>query len=164
MKNQNLKYCLETYLMLIRKAKRKDLEKIVDFNIQMAKETEGKILNKNIVRKGVTGVLVNKIKGFYLMAEDKSAKMIVGQLMVTFEWSDWQNKNFWWIQSVYVNNRYRNKKIFSHLFRTVLKLALSQKNVCGLRLYVKRNNNSAKQVYEALDMKKTSYEIYEKLL
>jgi hypothetical protein len=82
-------------LLLIRKAKLEDIEKIAEFNIQMAKETEGKILDKNIVQEGVRAVLNNKIKGFYLIAEDnKATKMLVGQLMVTFEWSDCRNKNF----------------------------------------------------------------------
>ena len=74
--------------MLIRKAKLEDTEKISEFNIQMAKETEEKILDKNIVQEGIRAVLNNKIKGFYLVAEDKATKMLVGQLMVTFEWSD----------------------------------------------------------------------------
>lgn len=151
--------------MLIRKAKLKDLERIVDFNIQMAKETEGKILDKNIVQMGVRAVLNNKIKGFYLIAEDdKDSEILVGQLMVTFEWSDWRNKNIWWIQSVYVDKKYRNKKVFSQLYRTVSKMVLSEKSVGGLRLYVKKDNNFAKQVYESLGMKKTTYEIYEKFL
>jgi len=131
----------------------------------MAKETEGKILEKNIVREGVRAVLNNKIKGFYLMAEDNNgAKILAGQLMVTFEWSDWRNKNIWWIQSVYVDKKYRNKKVFSQLFRTVTNMALSEKSVSGLRLYVEKRNSSAKQVYESLGMKKTPYEIYEKFL
>ena len=151
--------------MLIRKAELEDLERIVDFNIQMAKETEGKILDKNIVREGVKAVLKNKMKGFYLMAEDKQGtKTLGGQLMVTFEWSDWRNKNIWWIQSVYVDKKYRNKRVFSQLYRTVTKMALSEKSVGGLRLYVEKHNNSAKQVYESLGMKKTPYEIYEKFL
>lgn len=141
------------------------MERIVDFNIQVAKETEGKIIDKNIVREGVRAVLNNKLKGFYLMAEDeKAAKTLGGQLMVTFEWSDWRNKNIWWIQSVYVDKKYRNKKVFSQLYRTVAKMALSERSVGGLRLYVEKHNNLAKQVYESLGMEKTSYEIYEKFL
>jgi ribosomal protein S18 acetylase RimI-like enzyme len=77
--------------------------------------------------------------------------------MVTYEWSDWRDKNFWWIQSVYVDKEYRNRKIFSKLFRAVAQMALSTISVDGLRLYVKEDNNSAKQVYESLGMKKTSY-------
>jgi ribosomal protein S18 acetylase RimI-like enzyme len=151
--------------LLIRKARLEDLERIVGFNIQMAKETEGKALDREIVREGVQSVLSNKSKGFYLVAENTNgARKIVGQSMVTYEWSDWRNKDLWWIQSVYVNKRYRNKKIFSKLFRAVAKMALSTISVDALRLYVKENNNFAKQVYESLGMKKTFYEVYEKPL
>jgi GNAT superfamily N-acetyltransferase len=151
-------------LLLIRKAKHEDIERIVDFNIKMAKETEDKKLEKNIVQEGVKSVLNNKIKGFYLVAEDKATKLIVGQLMVTYEWSDWRNKNYWWIQSVYIDQKYRNQKVFSQLFKKISRLALSKKSVCGLRLYTSKNNYSAKQVYECLGLKKTKYEIYEKPL
>ena len=149
--------------MLIRKARFEDWEKIVDFNIQMAKETEGKILDENVVRDGVKAVLDNQLKGFYLLAEnDEGNKIIVGQLMITFEWSDWRNCNIWWIQSVYVDKKFRNRKVFSQLFNTVAEMALSEKRVGRLRLYVREDNNSAKQVYESLGMTKTPYEIYEK--
>jgi ribosomal protein S18 acetylase RimI-like enzyme len=149
--------------LLIRKARLKDLERIVEFNMRMAKETEEKVLDRNIVLEGVQTVLTNKSKGFYFLAEDNEGTgMVVGQLMVTYEWSDWRNKDFWWIQSVYVDKKYRNRKVFSKLFRAVAKRALSTRSVDGLRLYVKENNYSAKQVYESLGMKKTSYEVYEK--
>ena len=149
--------------MLIRKARFEDWEKIVDFNIQMAKETEGKILDKIVVREGVKAVLDNQLKGFYLLAEnDEGNKIIVGQLMITFEWSDWRNCNIWWIQSVYVGKKFRNRQIFFQLFNTVAEMALSEKNVGMLRLYVREDNNLAKQVYESLGMTKTPYEIYEK--
>ena len=131
----------------------------------MAKETEEKSLDRKIVLKGVQTVLSNESKGFYLLAEDNEGpRIVVGQLMVTYEWSDWRNKNFWWIQSVYVDKKYRNKKVFSKLFTAAAKMALSTGSVDALRLYVEKNNNSAKQVYESLGMTKTSYEIYEKSL
>jgi len=155
----------DEYCLLIRKAKLEDLERIVDFNIQMAKETEEKILEKNVAREGVKAVLNNELKGFFLLAEEnKVEKKICGQLMITFEWSDWRNKNIWWIQSVFVDKNYRNRKVFSKLFKSVTKRALSEKEVGGLRLYVEKHNDSAKQVYESLGMKKTPYEIYEKWL
>ena len=148
--------------MLIRKAKLEDLEGIVDFNIQMAKEMEGKIIDENVVREGVKAVLNNYLKGFYIVAEENTGdKILGGQLMVTFEWSDWKNKIIWWIQNVYVDKKYRNKKVFSQLYRSVAKMASSGKNVAGLRLYVEKHNDYAKQVYESLGMKKTPYEIYE---
>jgi ribosomal protein S18 acetylase RimI-like enzyme len=151
--------------LIVRKAKLDDLEQIIDFNIKIAEESEGKILDKNIVRKGVEAILKDETKGFYLVAETKdNSALICGQLMITFEWSDWRNKNIWWIQSVYVDKKYRNMKVFSQLYRTVTKRALSEKNVCGLKLYVQKDNKSAKQVYESLGMKKIPYEIFERLL
>ncbi len=108
--------------MLIRKANLGDLEEIVDFNLKLAQETENEKLNRNIVRNGVQAVLNDNQKGFYLVAENKAdEKELVGQLMITFEWSDWRNKCFWWIQSVYVDERYRNQEVFSSLYREVIK-------------------------------------------
>lgn len=152
-------------MLRIRKARLEDLERIVAFNIQMAEETEGKILDKNIVREGVKTILNDETRGFYLLSEyNENGKIIAGQLMVTFEWSDWKNKNIWWIQSVYVDKKYRNKKVFSRLYRSVTEMALSEKSVGALRLYVEKNNDYAKQVYESLGMEKTPYEVYEKSL
>ena len=48
--------------------------------------------------------------GFYLIAE--IGKVSAGQLMITYEWSDWRNGLFLWIQSVYVEPKFRNKKFF----------------------------------------------------
>ena len=150
------------YLLIIRKAKLEDLEGIVALNIQMSKETDTKIIDENVVREGVKAVLRNVVKGFYLIAEEENNyKIVAGQLMVTFEWSDWRNKNIWWIHNVYVDKKYRNKKVFSQLYRCAVKMASSERNVVVLRLYVEDYNVSAKQVYESFGMKKTSYEIYE---
>ena len=152
----------DNYSLIIRKAKLEDLEDIVEFNIQMANETEGKKLEKNVVREGVKSVLNNMLIGFYLVAEDNNRnKILCGQLLVIFEWSDWRNKNVWWIQNVYVDNKFRNKKVFSQLYRCVADMATSEKNVAGLKLYVEKNNESAKRIYESLGMKKVPFEMYE---
>jgi ribosomal protein S18 acetylase RimI-like enzyme len=148
--------------VVIRKAELKDLERIADFNIKMARETEGKELDKNTVMKGVGAVINDPNRGFYLIAEkDDLKKRLAGQLMITFEWSDWRNKFFWWIQGVYVDKTYRNKKIFSRLFSRIVEVAKQRKNVFGFRLYVEKHNESAKRVYEALGLTRTSYEVYE---
>ena len=150
----------EHILLTENKKTRENSEKL-----KLLRETEGKIIAKNVTREGARAVLVDELKGFYLVAEEnKSSKKIIGQLMVTFEWSDWKNKNIWWIQSVYIDKKYRNKKVFSQLYKTVTKIALSKKNVGGIRLYVEKQNILAKRVYESLGMKKTPYEIYEKIL
>ena len=86
--------------MEIRKAHKDDINALIGFNEAMALETEGKALYTITLRKGVEAVFDDPQKGFYLVAEDNAR--VVGGLMITFEWSDWRNAWFWWIQSVYV--------------------------------------------------------------
>jgi len=81
--------------------------------------------------------------------------------MITFEWSDWRNGHIWWLQSVYIDEDYRNQKIFSRLYKYIVELARARKDVTGLRLYVEEHNEAAKRVYKALGMKKAPYEIYQ---
>ena len=111
---------------------------------------------------GAKALIKDPHKGFYLIAETMGE--IVGQLMVTNEWRDWRNKYFLWIQSVYVREDFRRKGIFSALYHHLNDLARYKKNVAGLRLYVEKNNETARQVYEDIGMIKSHYEIYEVLL
>jgi len=146
----------------IRRAEPRDVERIATFNIRMAEETEGKKLDVETVRQGVSKVINDSGKGFYILAEDEYDQSVIGQLLVTFEWSDWRNKNFWWIQSVYVDPKFRRKRVFSRLFRFLKELAnLNGEDICGFRLYVEENNETAKKTYEAMGFKKTTYEVYE---
>ena len=147
--------------MTIRKGELRDANTIAQFNIKMAKETENKELDFDTVLRGVKAIMKDH-KGFYLVAETKGK--IVGQLMVTPEWSDWRNMNFYWIQSVYVPEESRKQGIFSALFHHLKDRAHYKKKVAGLRLYVEVNNESAKQVYEALGMHNPGYDMYELLL
>lgn len=148
--------------LVIRRAEPKDVETVADFNVKMAEETEGRKLDRVTVLKGVKAAIDDPQKGFYLIAEKREVPAkLVGQLLVTFEWSDWRNKHFWWIQSVYVQREHRDQKVFSQLYRRVVKMAKQQKDVAGLRLYVEEHNELAKKVYEDLGMAKTFYEVYE---
>src|SRR3990167_5567248 len=131
--------------MTIRKAQIKDCVSLVENNLRMAYETEGKRLNKIILQKGVSAVLKFPEKGFYLIAEINGT--VAGSLMITNEWSDWRNSTFWWIQSVYVLPEFRKKGIYRKLYREVKRLAKKEKNVCGIRLYVEKNNIKAQKVY-----------------
>ncbi len=91
-----------------RRATTADAEKIAEYNARLARETEGKELNMATTLDGVEAVLRNLCKGFYLLAEGRGDG-VVGQLMATFEWSDWHNGWYWWIQSVYVDEAFRNR-------------------------------------------------------
>lgn len=144
---------------MIRIANLKDERSIIEYNIALAKETEDFDLDLETVSKGVKAILNDSNKGHYYVYEEKGG--ILGQLLVTFEWSDWRNANFWWIQSVYVNKSHRQKGVFQALFEHVKQEAAKQKSVCGLRLYVEKNNQVAKKTYTKLGMYETYYNMFE---
>ncbi len=116
-------------------------------------------LAEDAVRQGVAAALADESLGFYAVAEVDG--QLAGQLMVTFEWSDWRNGLFWWIQSVYVRPEFRRRGVYRALHRHVADAARAAGGVCGLRLYVERENTVARQVYESLDMRRTRYRMYE---
>jgi len=143
----------------IRKALSDDLTALVTFNQAMAMETEGKHLDPDILRQGVSGLLTQPQFGFYLVAESQGN--ILGSLAVTFEWSDWRNAVFWWIQSVYVTPSARRSGIYSRLYQYAQTLAAEAGNVCGFRLYVEKENAAAQATYEKLGMQECQYFMYE---
>jgi GNAT superfamily N-acetyltransferase len=107
----------------------------------------------------VRALLEDPAKGLYFVAEE--AGQVVGQVMITFEWSDWRNGMFWWLQSVYVREEFRGQGVFRALFEHVRQLAGQQAGVCGLRLYVERENERAKAAYERQGMTNAGYEVFE---
>ncbi|MFA6457522.1 MAG: GNAT family N-acetyltransferase [Bacteroidota bacterium] len=143
----------------IRAAQRPDAETIALYNVAMAKETEHFDLNPERTLRGVRSMFDDSSRGFYLVAEDGGK--IVGQLMITYEWSDWRNSVFWWIQSVYVKKEFRAQKVFRQLYEQTVTMAKSQGNVCGIRLYVEKENDVAHAVYKKLGMKQTHYNMLE---
>ena len=145
----------------IRNAAITDAAIIASNNSCMAEETEGRTLEPDIIGPGVEALLADPGKGRYWVAE--SAGQIVGQLMVTYEWSDWRNGMLWWIQSVYIAPDFRRQGVFSALYHHVESLAATEPDVCGLRLYVEDNNHRAQQAYEALGMVKPSYVVMESM-
>jgi len=143
----------------IRTARADDTPVIAQFNALMALETEQRTLDRETLRKGVETVIREASNGTYYVAEMDDS--VVGHLLITYEWSDWRNGVFWWIQSVYVREEFRGHGIFKALYRHVEGLARKQIGICGLRLYVEHDNQSAIRTYRKLGMKKTPYELYE---
>ncbi len=143
--------------MLIRIALVNDAEKIARNDVMLAKESENLETEYEKVLKGVKGIIENKEKGFYLIIEQEND--IIGQLMITYEWSDWRGMDIWWLQSIYVRKKWRRKGIMKRMLGEIKKMA-RERNVFALRLYVHEDNRNALEAYEKVGMKKSPHYIF----
>jgi GNAT superfamily N-acetyltransferase len=147
--------------LTLRDAVPTDLDFIVEANRRLALESEDIVLDPALLRPGVAAVLGDRSLGRYFIVESEGTP--VGQMMLTYEWSDWRNGTFWWIQSVYVDDAHRERGVFSALFRHAAGLAESDPGVCGIRLYVDRANARAKAIYGHLGLHLSNYEVMEQV-
>lgn len=143
----------------VREAEARDLEALVGFAAAMARETEDKELDGPTLRAGVAALLADPARGRTFVVESEGT--VVASLMLTFEWSDWRNGFWWWIQSVYVAPAARRRGHYRTLHEHVRALAARQDDVCGLRLYVETANTGAQATYRAMGMSEAPYRIYE---
>lgn len=139
----------------IRPAAPADLDTVVAFNAALAWESEHKRLDDAVLRAGVRAALADPAKGFYVIAERGGEP--VGQSGVTFEWSDWRNGWYWWVQSVYVTESARRQGVFTAIYRHIEGLALADAGVIGIRLYVEKENARAQETYRALGLEEEGY-------
>ena len=146
----------------VRLASSDDLFDIVHFNISMALETEDIALNNEEITQGVQAVFDDSHLGRYCVATINN--QIVGSLLLPTEWSDWHNKYYWWIQSVYVNSKYRRSCVYKTLYEFVCNSAKEHGDVYAIRLYVDVNNKIAQQVYNNLGMHKSNYDMFEEVI
>ncbi len=144
----------------IRPAAKQDVDLLVHFNHAMAQESEDKPLDLAGLKAGIVALFDQPTDGYYLIAEDARGEA-AGALMLTFEWSDWRNGRFWWIQSVYVRPEHRRQGVYSALHEHVRDAARASPECCGLRLYVERENIGAQATYRAMGMVETHYRLYE---
>jgi len=148
--------------LIIRPARDEDVPFIVAFSAAMAMETEARELDQARLRNGTLALLASPAHGFFMVAElSRPDRQLIGQLMITFEWSDWRNAAFWWIQSVYVDPAWRRQGVFRQMHDTVIHNARANPAVCGVRLYVERTNRVAKTVYDRVGLTSSGYEVYE---
>lgn len=144
----------------IRPARADDAPVVVQFNERLAAESEQKQLDDDVLARGVAMLLSRPDLGRYFVAEVDGR--IIGQIMITYEWSDWRCAMFWWIQSVYVVPEFRQRGVFRSLYQHVESAAQNDGGVCGLRLYVERENEAAIATYQRMKMKPAGYHVYER--
>ncbi|MDR4931529.1 GNAT family N-acetyltransferase [Segatella bryantii] len=140
-------------------AEMQDTETLVQFQLAMAQESEGTQLDYVTVREGVKNAIEDESKAIYLIARNEDNEAI-GSLMLTTEWSDWNNARYYWIQSVYVHPEFRRQGVFRELFEFARVIAEND-NAGALRLYVDKENIVAQKVYQSLGMHDSHYLMYE---
>lgn len=138
-----------------------DTAAIAQFQVDMAQESEGTALDHELVLKGVAAAMADKYKGTYIVARVEGEA--IGSLMLTREWSDWTNKWYWWIQSVYVKPEYRGKGAYRAMYQKIKEMA-KEEGIAQIRLYVDKTNYPAQKVYQKLGMAECHYYMYEEVL
>ncbi|MCX7735600.1 MAG: GNAT family N-acetyltransferase [Candidatus Kapabacteria bacterium] len=145
--------------LIVRFGRLDDAKTLAEFNKAMAFESEGIDLDFQNVLSGIKNLMLQTELGFYLIAEIDNKP--VGTLMITYEWTDWRDGLFWWIQSVYVIPEMRKRGIYKALYEFVKTLAKSDSRVRGFRLYVDKDNQNAIEVYKKLGMTESNYILFE---
>ena len=145
--------------ILVRKADESDISTLIEYNRALADETENISLETGVLRLGIEKAL--DLKDCHYFVAELDGK-IVGQTMITSEWSDWRNGVMWWMQSVYVHPDYRKRGVFQSIFKYIETLAANDPEVKALRLYVMQDNHTGQSAYKNLGMKNSGYVVYEK--
>jgi len=149
--------------LIVRPARMEDVDVLVTFSAAMALETEGRRLDMDRLRRGTRGVFDSPTRGFYVVAELLQAlsPVMIGQLLVTYEWSDWRDATFWWIQSLYVHPDWRRRGVYRQMHEYVRQQARSRGDVCGIRLYVEAGNTGAQAAYRQTGLFPSNYRVLE---
>jgi len=146
----------------VRPASLADAPTIAEYNRRLAIETERKTLDATVLAKGVAAILADRNKGRYFVAE--RAGEVIGQMMITYEWSDWRNGWIWWLQSVYVRADCRRGGVFRELFAAVVATAERERDVVAVRLYVEKENAAAQATYRNLGFEEMHFLLMAKTL
>jgi GNAT superfamily N-acetyltransferase len=146
----------------VRQAIPSDAPAIVEFNRRLASETENLTLDPAVLGPGVAAVLADQALGRYFVADE--AGDVIGQLMITYEWSDWRNGWIWWIQSVYVRADRRQSNVFRSIFQFAVDQARAEGNVVAMRLYVEQKNRPAQETYKRLGFDEMHFYLFQRAL
>ena len=138
-----------------------DIRAIAQFQVDMALESEGTVLDIETVLPGVTAAMNDPQKGIYIVARVNGEP--ISSLMLTREWSDWTNRWYWWIQSVFVKPEYRGKGAYRAMYERIKEMA-KENGVNQIRLYVDKTNYRAQEVYKKVGMDECHYLMYEEVL
>lgn len=145
----------------IRRADAQDAQMVAQFVVAMALDSEGVQLDPETVEAAVRTAIGDSSKGVYYVAE--APEGLIGQALVTTEWSDWNCCEYWWLQSVYVAPPWRRRGVFGRIYRHILGRA-REASAAAVRLYVHGGNERALLAYRRLGMDDTDYLVLEQRL
>ncbi len=143
----------------VRSATLDDVPSIVDFNCRLAEESEAKMLDRDVLARGVRRALAHPDLCRYYLAEVDGE--VVGQAMFTVEMSDWRDGLIWWLQSVYVLSDFRRRGVFARLFEHIQQSAQTSGDIRAIRLYVDDTNHAAIKTYRGLGFQPAGYHVLE---
>jgi len=146
----------------IREADDSDVLTLIEYNRALAKDTENLSLDIDVLRRGIQTAL--KLENCYYFVAEIERGNVIGQTMITSEWSDWRNSEIWWIQSVYVHPDYRKQGVFRKIFMHIENISKKSRLIKSLRLYVMKDNLIGIESYKNLGMNNSGYLVYEKTL
>ncbi|HZF09458.1 MAG TPA: GNAT family N-acetyltransferase [Thermoanaerobaculia bacterium] len=147
---------------LVRPALPEEAPTLIDFQLRLARESEGLELAPEVLASGVHAVFADPAKGRYWVALTAgNAGRIAGGLLTTYEWSDWRNGTILWVQSVYVLPEERGRGVYRSLYEILKRTVEGSPELAGIRLYVDRRNEAAQRTYERLGMTREHYHLYE---
>ena len=147
--------------IVIRQARLEDADILIRFSAAMAWETERRELDRERLRQGTLAVFDRADRGIFYVAEHRPGHLVIGQCLITYEWSDWRNTQFWWIQSVYVDPQWRRRGVYRRLHDSIRQRAQTTPGVCGIRLDVEQNNMTAQDAYRRAGLRRSGYLIFE---
>jgi RimJ/RimL family protein N-acetyltransferase len=142
-----------------RKALEQDIPMLIQFQQQLAFETEGVELKADTLKKGLTAMFEDQSKGYYNIIQ--SDDEVAGCFMIAYEWSDWRNGWAYWLHSLYIKESFRQRGIFREVFNQLLTSIKHDPGIVGLRLYVDKSNVRAQKAYSAMGMNGEHYSVFE---
>ncbi len=148
----------------VRAATLADLDVLVSNCLGVARESEGLEPDPVQARAAAEAALTDPRKARYFVAEDTDSGAVVGSLFVTFEWSDWKNGWYWWMQGVFVQPDRRGEGIYSRMYEAVHAAARAAGDVRSIRLYVDEGNEAGLRAYRGHGMTETRYRIFEAIV
>lgn len=141
----------------VREAESTDIDSLVAFTVQEAKETEGDEPDKSVVTIGVQSGLDGSAPSTYWVAQSRNGQ-VVGSISVVTEWSNFRGGYYWWVQSLFIVPEHRGYGLVDLLLDTVADAARAARAL-DLRLYVLQSNQRAVAAYRRCGFEIAPYTI-----